>query len=43
MKNFDSDIIRKSLNANQFRAGMYLYSLLVDGLEVDTKKMVITE
>ena len=31
------------LNANQFRAGMYLYSLLVDGLEVDTKKMVITD
>ena len=31
------------LTANQFKAGMYLYSLIIDGKEVDTKKMVITD
>lgn len=31
------------INANEFAPGMYLYSLIVDGKEVDTKKMIITK
>ncbi len=29
--------------ANELDPGMYLYSLLVDGIEIDTKKMIVTE
>jgi len=28
---------------NDLKAGIYLYSLLVDGKEIDCKRMVITE
>jgi len=31
------------LNANEFKAGMYLYSLVTDGRIVDTKQMMFTE
>jgi hypothetical protein len=31
-----------TISANEFKAGMYLYSLLVDGQLVDTKRMVLT-
>jgi hypothetical protein len=32
-----------TINGYEFRAGMYLYSLIVDGREIDTKKMILTE
>ena len=28
---------------NELKAGMYLYALITDGKEVDTKKMILTE
>jgi len=31
------------LEGNQLESGMYLYSLLVDGQEIDTKRMILTE
>ncbi len=31
------------VNANEFVAGMYLYSLVCDGRIVDTKQMMLTE
>jgi len=31
------------INANEFAAGMYLYSLVCDGKIVDTKQMLLTE
>lgn len=31
------------INANEFNAGMYLYSLVCDGSIVDTKQMLLTE
>lgn len=34
---------RLLINANEFAPGMYLYTLIVDGKEVDTKKMIITK
>ena len=32
-----------TINANEFVAGMYLYSLVCDGKIVDTKQMLLTE
>ena len=32
-----------AINANEFTAGMYLYSLVCDGKIVDTKQMLLTE
>ena len=32
-----------TINANEFAAGMYLYSLVCDGKIVDTKQMLLTE
>ncbi|HTB05769.1 MAG TPA: tail fiber domain-containing protein [Bacteroidia bacterium] len=32
-----------TINAGQLTAGMYYYTLLVDGKEVDTKKMILTQ
>lgn len=29
--------------ANEYKAGMYLYSLIVDNKEIDTKRMIITD
>ncbi len=31
------------INGNQLEAGMYLYSLIVEGQEVDTKRMILSE
>lgn len=33
----------ETINANEFVAGMYLYSLVTDGKIVDTKQMLLTE
>ena len=30
------------LNGNEFSAGLYMYSLIVDGNEIDTKRMILT-
>lgn len=32
-----------TINGYEFTPGLYLYSLVVDGREIDTKKMIITE
>ena len=32
-----------SINASELRPGMYLYTLIVDGIEIDTKRMILTE
>jgi hypothetical protein len=34
---------RENIQANEFNAGMYLYSLVCDGKIVDTKQMMLTE
>ena len=31
------------INGSELTAGMYLYSLIVDGNEIDTKKMILTK
>ena len=31
------------VNGSQLKAGMYLYSLIVDGKEIDTKRMILTD
>ena len=31
------------ISANEFTAGMYLYSLVCDGRIIDTKQMMLTE
>jgi hypothetical protein len=32
-----------TVNATELAAGMYLYSLIIDGKEVDTKRMILTK
>jgi len=32
-----------TLHGSEFRAGMYIYTLIADGKEVDTKRMILTE
>ena len=32
-----------TIQANEFKPGMYYYTLLADGKEIDTKRMIITE
>jgi|GEM_PF-6643202 len=32
-----------SVKGNDLNAGMYLYSLIVDGMEIDTKRMILTK
>jgi len=32
-----------NINGNELNAGMYLYTLIADGKEVDTKKMILTK
>jgi hypothetical protein len=32
-----------TINGYELKAGMYMYTLVVDGKEVDTKKMILTE
>lgn len=31
-----------TIHANQYKAGMYMYSLIIDGKEIDTKRMILT-
>lgn len=31
-----------TINGSELRAGMYLYSLIVEGTEIDTKRMILT-
>ncbi len=31
------------LNGNELEAGMYIYSLISDGAEIDTKRMILTD
>jgi hypothetical protein len=30
------------ITGSEFKAGMYLYTLLIDGKEIDTKRMILT-
>ena len=32
-----------TIHSNELKAGMYLYALITDGKEVNTKKMILTE
>jgi hypothetical protein len=32
-----------TIEGNSLKAGMYLYTLIADGKEVDTKKMILTQ
>jgi hypothetical protein len=32
-----------TINGNEFKAGMYLYSLIIDNKEIDTKRMILTK
>ncbi len=32
-----------TINASELQAGMYLYSLIVDGREIDSKRMILTD
>jgi hypothetical protein len=32
-----------TIQANELKAGMYLYTLIADGAEVGTKKMILTK
>ncbi|HBI81495.1 MAG TPA: hypothetical protein DDY04_06050 [Bacteroidales bacterium] len=32
-----------TINGSDLQAGMYLYTLIVDGKEVDTKRMILTQ
>ena len=32
-----------TINGNELKAGMYIYALLVDGKEIDTKRMILTK
>jgi len=32
-----------NINGNELTAGMYLYTLIIDGKEIDTKRMVLTD
>ncbi|HNW96962.1 MAG TPA: tail fiber domain-containing protein [Bacteroidales bacterium] len=32
-----------TIQGSEFKAGMYMYTLVVDGKEIDTKKMILTE
>jgi len=40
INNYQSDI---TINGSELNAGMYIYSLIVDGKEVDTKRMILTK
>jgi hypothetical protein len=39
----DSGNSSLTIQGSQLKAGMYLYSLIVDGNEVDTKRMILTD
>lgn len=31
------------INGNEFKAGMYIYTLIIDGRAIDTKTMILTK
>ena len=31
------------INGGEMQPGMYLYSLIIDGIEIDTKRMILTD
>ncbi len=31
------------IQGSELKAGMYMYSLIIDGKEIDTKRMILTE
>lgn len=39
----DRGIVNSVIDASSLRPGMYIYSLIVDGAEVDSKRMIITD
>lgn len=39
----DKGMVNITINGNQLVSGMYYYTLLIDGQEIDTKKMILTE
>ena len=39
----DKGTVNITINGNQLVSGMYYYTLLIDGQEIDTKKMILTE
>ncbi len=48
LKTFDQLTVKEgkgslTINGMEFKAGMYLYSLIVDGKETDTKRMILTK
>jgi hypothetical protein len=32
-----------TINGSELRSGMYIYTLIVDGREIDTKRMILTQ
>ena len=32
-----------SIQGSELKAGMYMYSLIIDSKEIDTKRMILTE
>ena len=32
-----------TINASEFNPGMYIYALIADGSEIDTKRMILTD
>jgi len=32
-----------TIEASEFTPGMYIYSLIADGKEIDSKRMIVTE
>lgn len=39
----DADADAVTIRGNELDAGMYLYSLIVNGEEVDTRRMILTK
>jgi len=35
--------VKLTISGSELNAGMYFYSLIADGKEVDTKKMILTK
>ncbi len=40
---YEKGMGRLAINAFEFKAGMYIYTLIIDGQEVDSKRMILTE
>jgi hypothetical protein len=41
--NVSNSVEKITIFRNEFNPGMYLYSLIVDGVEIDTKRMILTD